>query len=72
MNYIYLACAIYLFFAIGDLQQHNKKVVEYFPDDIDPDQNRARRDLTVNVFGFYLILIILVVASLVSIFNAYF
>lgn len=72
MNFIYLSCAILLFFAIGDLHQHNKKVEKMFPDPDDKRQSDMRRELTISLFGFYFVLIILVGASVLSLIKAFF
>jgi len=59
MEYGYLAGIIYLIILIFDLQSHNKKVDELFPDDSSKEHWNKRSELKVSLYGHGFLLILL-------------
>lgn len=73
MEFGYFAAAFICLLIIIDIRNHNKKVDEYFPEDYSCDNrknNHYRRNLTVSLGQFYLLMFILVLFFVRSIFKS--
>jgi len=71
MDYVWIAVTFILILCISDLHSHNDKVEKMFPDISDRRQSEKRLELTVNLYGLYLALIICIIMSIMSIVNVF-
>ena len=67
MDYTYIGLLIILLLCVADLHRHNRKVEEMFPDYGDEKQDKMRRELTIELYGFYLLIFALIILSVISI-----
>lgn len=60
MDFGYLGCAVFLILGIVSLNDHNKKLESMFPDNNNDFHRRAKMELHVSLYVFYLLLFALI------------
>jgi hypothetical protein len=68
MEFGYLGCAIWLAICMVDLHSHNKKLEKMFPDESNADHRNKRMELSISLYGFGFLMVILIGLFVRSIF----